>query len=125
MSKHHKYKSYGPQYTVTPREGLTLEILAQAEKAGAKAGYAVAKEQLYRNIGDNAVLNEQQTDELLAAAERAGAAAALAAARKVLDKTLRTSFKHYHHPPAQASPAPLAPPPAVPSETRSYAETYE
>lgn len=125
MSKHHKYKGYGPQYTVTPREGLTLEVLAQAEKAGAKAGYAVAKEQLYRNIGDNSMLNEQQTDELLAAAERAGAAAALAAARKVLDKTLRTSFKHYHHAPAQASPAPLAPPPAVPTETRSYAETYE
>src|SRR5690606_17821679 len=109
MSKHHKYKSYGPRYTVTPREGLTLEVLAQAEKAGANAGYAVAKEQLYQNIGDNSMLNEQQTDELLAAAERAGAAAALAATRKVLDKTLRTSFKHYHHEPAQASPAPLAP----------------
>ncbi|PQZ86828.1 hypothetical protein CQ012_12910 [Arthrobacter sp. MYb214] len=125
MSKHHKYKSYGPQYTVTPREGLTLEILAQAEKAGAKAGYAMAKEQLYRNIGNSSVLNEQETDELLAAAERAGAAAALTAARKVLDKTLRTSFKHYHHSTAQGPAQQLAPQPFAPAQTRSYSETYE
>lgn len=127
MSKHHKYKSYGPQYAVTPREGLTLEILAQAEKAGAKAGHAVAKEQLYRSIGNSSALNEQQTGELLAAAERAGAAAALSAARKVLDKTLRTSFKHYPHAPSHApAPAsPVDPPPWAPTETDSSAETYE
>lgn len=98
MSKHHKHRGYGAQFSVSPKEGLTLEVLAMAEKAGAKAGYAVAKEELYRSISSNQFLNEQETDELLAAAQRAGSAAALAAARKVLDKTLRTSFSHHHRP---------------------------
>jgi len=98
MSKHHKHRGYGAQFSVSPKEGLTLEVLAMAEKAGAKAGYAVAKEELYRSISSNQFLNEQETDELLAAAQRAGSAAALAAARKVLDKTLRTSFNHHHRP---------------------------
>lgn len=91
MSKHHKRKNYGTQFFASPREGLTLEILAQAEKAGAKAGYAIAKEQLYRDTNGGVELTEEQSAELLAAAERAGAASALVAARKVLDKALRTS----------------------------------
>jgi len=96
MSKHHKHRGYGAQFALSPKEGLTLEVLALAERAGAKAGYAVAKEELYRNITSSQFLNEQETDELLAAAQRAGSAAALAAARKVLEKTLRTSFSHHH-----------------------------
>lgn len=96
MSKHYKHRGYSASFSVSPKEGLTLEILALAEKAGAKAGYAVAKEELYRNISSNQFLTEQETDELLAAAHRAGAAAALLAARKVLEKTLRTSFSHQH-----------------------------
>lgn len=103
MSKHHKHRNYGTQFSITSREGLTLEILALAEKAGAKAGYNLAKEELYRSIGSDQLLDEQQTDELLAAAERAGAAAALVAARKVLDKTLRTSFQQRPQP-STASP---------------------
>ncbi|UYQ77916.1 siderophore-interacting protein [Glutamicibacter sp. JL.03c] len=98
MSKHHKHRGYGAQFSISPKEGLTLEVLSMAEKAGAKAGYAVAKEELYRSISSNQFLNEQETDELLAAAQRAGSAAALAAARKVLDKALRTSFSHHHRP---------------------------
>lgn len=106
MSKHHKYRRYESSYMAGPKDGIALEILANAEKAGAKAGYAAAKEQLYRNIGSSGVLGQTEIDELLAAAERAGAAAALASARKVLSKTLRTSF----NPAAEFSPpAPAAP----------------
>lgn len=126
MSKHHKRKSYGPQFSVPVREGITLEILAQAEKAGAKAGYTVAKEQLYRNIGTGSALDEQQAQELLAAAERAGAAAALAAARKVLDKTLRTSFRQdYPQPPAPAPLHATRPNAASGSVSSDYPESYE
>lgn len=126
MSKHHKRKSYGSQFPVPLREGITLEILAQAEKAGAKAGYAVAKEQLYQNIGNGTAFNERQAEELLAAAERAGAAAALAAARKVLDKTLRTSFMQNRHdaPPADAFRPARQPGPGVPAPS-DFSETYE
>ncbi len=125
MSKH-KYNKYGPQVTISAKEGLTLKVLALAEKAGAKAGYSTAKEHLYRSIASGSLLNEQQTDELLAAAERAGAAAALAAARKVLDKTLRTSFRPGTYAPPPSSTAPAVPVAAQPSqETRPYSETYE
>lgn len=92
MSKHHKYRRYESSYMARPKDGIALEILANAEKAGAKAGYAAAKEQLYRSIGTSGAMGQAEIDELLAAAERAGAAAALASARKVLSKTLRTSF---------------------------------
>jgi len=115
MSKHHKHRGYGAQFSISPKEGLTLEVLAMAEKAGAKAGYAVAKEELYRNIASSQFLNEQETDELLAAAQRAGSAAALAAARKVLDKTLRTSFNHHHRP--TESGASMATAPEFPTPT--------
>ncbi|MER8026190.1 siderophore-interacting protein [Glutamicibacter protophormiae] len=123
MSKH-KYNKYGPQVSISAREGLTLEVLRIAEKAGAQAGHATAKEHLYQSIASGSLLDEQQTGELLAAAERAGAAAALTAARKVLDKTLRTSFSPTRYTP----PAPGAAPPAAPAaaqEARPYSETYE
>lgn len=124
MSKHHKYRRYESSYVAAPRDGIALEVLAHAEKAGAKAGYATAKEHLYRNIGAGAALGQGEIDELLAAAERAGAAAALASARKVLAKTLRTSF----------SPAPMQAPIETqqtpmpidqPVQPASYAQTYE
>ena len=123
MSKH-KYNKYGPQVSISAKEGLTLEVLKLAEKAGAQAGQATAKEHLYQSIARGSLLNEQQTDELLAAAERAGAAAALTAARKVLDKTLRTSFRPSHYaPPAPGAASDAAP--AAAQETRPYSETYE
>ena len=123
MSKH-KYNKYGPQVSISAKEGLTLEVLKRAEKAGAQAGQATAKEHLYQSIARGSLLNEQQTDELLAAAERAGAAAALTAARKVLDKTLRTSFRPSHYAPPAPGAASDAAPAAAP-ETRPYSETYE
>lgn len=123
MSKH-KYNKYGPQVSISAKEGLTLEVLKLAEKAGAQAGQATAKEHLYQSIARGSLLNEQQTDELLAAAERAGAAAALTAARKVLDKTLRTSFRPSHYaPPAPGAASDAAP--AAAQETQPYSETYE
>ncbi|CBT74526.1 MULTISPECIES: siderophore-interacting protein [Glutamicibacter] len=139
MSKHHKYNKYGPQVTVSARDGITLDVIRQAEKAGAKAGHDVAKAMLYQSIGTGSALTGPQAEELLAAAERAGAAAALSAARKVLDKTVRTSFHGAGAEPA-APTAPLAPPAAVPTAFPTavpapaaqeappalpYAQTYE
>ena len=107
-----------------PRDGIALEVLAYAEKAGAKAGYATAKEHLYRNIGTAGAMGQAEIEELLAAAERAGAAAALASARKVLAKTLRTSFNPAAAVPT-ASPTPAAVPAEAPSRQDNYAATYE
>lgn len=127
MSKHHKYNKYGPQMSISPKEDLTLAVLAEAEKAGAKAGYELAKARLYQSIATGSLLNEQQTDELLAAAERSGAAAALTAARKVLDKTLRTSFRDARHerytPPAAAVPMLIGAERA--QIAKPFEETYE
>ena len=122
MSKHHKHRGYGAQFSASPKDGLVLEVLALAEKAGAKAGCAAAKEELYRTIGSGQFLNEQETDELLAAAQRAGSAAALVAARKVLDKTLRTSFAHHHH--ASGSSSPTMPPTLPPTATEEPLTKY-
>lgn len=94
MSKHHKHRKHHAHNAISSTERLTLEVLAIAEKAGAKAGYAVAKDELYRSIGNNnEIFNEQDTQELLAAAQRAGSAAALIAARRVIEKALRSSFR--------------------------------
>jgi len=109
MSKHYKHRGHHVSNAIPAGERLTLEVLAIAEKAGAKAGYAVAKEELYRSIGNNnEILNEQETEELLAAAQRAGSAAALLAARKVIDKTLRSSFRSNAGPQLSADPETVA-----------------
>ncbi|WP_347038853.1 hypothetical protein AAHB37_01830 [Glutamicibacter halophytocola] len=98
MSKHHKHRGYGAQFSVSPKEGLTLEVLAMAEKAGAKAGYAVAKEELYRNIASSQFLNEQETDELLAAA----AARRVSSSAGCSAQSPRQDASHFLQPPSPA-----------------------
>lgn len=89
MSHYKKYAKYQHkqavrQVSVPVQDHFLLEVLRQAERAGAKAGAKTAKKALKYASRGGPALSGPEVEELYAAAEKAGAASALLAARKIL-----------------------------------------